>query len=132
MDRFVLRENIRRFTEMLSGELDGDRRRQLENLLLEERTKLAELIGNELPEPDTDQSDAASAQGAERVIRQARLAERVQYCHLRAEELRTAASGLANSAAAAALLRLAHDYEVMAEKAKAALQQREAQTQRSA
>jgi hypothetical protein len=53
----------------------------------------------------------------------ARLAEHARYCHLRVEELRTAASGLSNLAAAEALLRLANDYDLMTARARTALEQ---------
>jgi hypothetical protein len=40
MNEFVHRQNLMRFAELLDGELDGDRRRRLEGLLLEEENQL--------------------------------------------------------------------------------------------
>jgi anti-sigma factor RsiW len=43
MDRWVVEQNIRRFREMLRGEINPDRRRELERLLAEEEARIAEI-----------------------------------------------------------------------------------------
>jgi anti-sigma factor RsiW len=43
MDRWVVEQNIRRFREMLRGETNPDRRRELERLLAEEQARMAEI-----------------------------------------------------------------------------------------
>lgn len=125
MNRFILEENIKRFSRMLNGEQHESRRRQIENLLLEERTKLCELDNKGPPEHLLGNGGEGGGQADEQESMRTRLAEHARYCHLRAEELRSAASCLANPGAAEALMRLANDYDLMTARARAALEQSE-------
>jgi hypothetical protein len=116
MDRFVICENIKRFTTLLGAEKDAQRRRQIEALLLEEQVKLDLLDANRAE----SQSEGKRAADAEERTRN-RLTVHARQCRLKAEELRTAAAGMVNSAAVEPMLRLARDYDLLAERAEARL-----------